>query len=424
MGRLNRLLPQLIVARDAVDHEVDRLGRQRPGDVGQQPPGDQHPAGVADGRVELDPGRGLVVEPGDGQPVAGRPAGGFDEDAAQNRNRGPRGQAARHPRGRIGQDVAFDPELHGGEPLAGWSCSGRRTDVLAGLGRQRSAVGAGHRPGRSITVEPRARVSSRPGAFGGSRPVRRLAALSTACSSSFFMRERDPAVVLGPVHGVDGRSSAQVGGCGVLWTSGSGRAGGRIGARGGRSGRSGRSVPRLNTSCPRIRRPSVHRPRSNCPQSCPQMWVKSWSHVTLRDRSDRSVVVRELTGALAAHVRHTVCHGVVAYGPAWRASRRRAARSATACVIAPNGRHGRARRHSATARADAVRTRAISGAAHVVERGVTHVRCARASGRPRSACHAGSRVSSRASGARRTDGDGAGGHRAGDVERVSGGRAA
>ena len=49
----------------AVDDQVDRLGRQRPGDVGQQPAGHQHPAGIADRRVQLDPGRDLVVEPGD-----------------------------------------------------------------------------------------------------------------------------------------------------------------------------------------------------------------------------------------------------------------------------------------------------------------------------------------------------------------------
>ena len=98
-----------------VDDEVDRLGGQRAGDVGQQPAGDEHAAGIADGGLDLDAGRGLVVEPGDGEPLAGGPAGCLDEDAAQNRNRRARRKAARDPCGRIGQDVAFDPELHGGD---------------------------------------------------------------------------------------------------------------------------------------------------------------------------------------------------------------------------------------------------------------------------------------------------------------------
>ena len=110
----------------AVDDQVHRLGRQRTGDVGQQPAGHQHPTGIADGRVELDPGRGLVVEPGH-RPAGHRPARRTASISTppSTGTEGRRRQAARDPGGGIGQDVAFDPELHGRD-LSRWAGIGGR----------------------------------------------------------------------------------------------------------------------------------------------------------------------------------------------------------------------------------------------------------------------------------------------------------
>ena len=84
-------------------------------------------ARVADGAVELHPGGRLVVEAGDQEPVAGGAGARLDQHPAEDRNRGSGRQAARNPRSGVGQNVAFDPELHGGEPShAGGTCSGGR----------------------------------------------------------------------------------------------------------------------------------------------------------------------------------------------------------------------------------------------------------------------------------------------------------
>ena len=148
-------------------------------------------------------------------------------------------------------------------PLASWC----RADLLT-TGRQfcRSARG---RTGRGITVEPRGGGCH----GGGIRPIRRLAAHPLSLLQ--FMWKRYPAVVPGPVHSVDGRLRRRSAGVARVWTSaGDGRWAPRRG--GGRSGRAGTcplAEHRLSTDSAA----AVHRHRCAYPQSCPQMWVKSWS---------------------------------------------------------------------------------------------------------------------------------------------------
>jgi len=119
-------------------------------------------------------------------------------------------------------------------------------------------------------------------------------------------------------------AASQVGGCGAVWTSaGDGRWAPRRG--GGRSGRAGTcplAEHRLSTDSAA----AVHRHRCAHPQSCPQMWVKSWSPVSAArpDRPERGG--RELTGAPCRAPGTTVCHGVChASAPARRVPVRRAA---------------------------------------------------------------------------------------------------
>ena len=149
-----------------VDDQVDRLGRQRAGDVGQQPPGDEHPAGIADRRVELDPGGGLVVEAGDGQAVAVGTARRLDEHAAQHRDRGPRRAGCgpptrpRRPGRRVRPGTSWRgplalavlgtrPARHGVRVAGGGSGIGTAPcrAAEAGPGAHRRASGRGCHPG-------------------------------------------------------------------------------------------------------------------------------------------------------------------------------------------------------------------------------------------------------------------------------------
>ena len=266
-----------VAARDrgarAVHHDVHRLGGQRAGDVGQQPPGHQHPAGVADRRVQLDAGGGLVVEAGDREAVAGRAGGRLEEHSAQDRDRRTGGQAAGDPRSRVGQDVAFDPELHGGCSCRLDSARDCRARTVAAACRRPARRPAGGpapdtvRGGR-VTVEPPGHgchLRSRPRSGrsrGGSAP-------STPLFFSVFEEEE--------------RSSSRYRGCaqcgwapsrllarrGGLWVAvGTGR--GRVGATVDNTVVA-RVVHGPSTSCPRIParsstapEPAIHRVIPRC----------------------------------------------------------------------------------------------------------------------------------------------------------------
>ena len=95
----------------ALGHDLDWPGRQAARNVGEQPARDEDPTRLADVGVDLDPGRDLVVEPG--QPQPRRPGRlRLHQDAGEHGHRRSGRQAARRPRDRLGQDVTFDPELH------------------------------------------------------------------------------------------------------------------------------------------------------------------------------------------------------------------------------------------------------------------------------------------------------------------------
>ena len=154
-----------------VDDEVDRLGGQRAGDVGQQPAGDEHAAGIADGGLDLDAGRGLVVEPGDGEPLAGRARWMLRRGRRPEPGQGdaPEGCARPMRPHRPGRRVRPGTSWRG--PLASWC----RADLLT-TGRQfcRSVRG---RTGRGITVEPRGG-----GCHGGAESARSGGSLHTPLS--------------------------------------------------------------------------------------------------------------------------------------------------------------------------------------------------------------------------------------------------
>ena len=109
-----------------LDRDVDRVRREGPGDVGEEPARDQRAAAVADHRRDLDPGRDLVVEPRHRQRAVVRR---IQQDAAEHGHRGPAGQAARDEGHRVGEGVTLHAELHRCPP----------------------GIGAG--PGRVVTVE-------------------------------------------------------------------------------------------------------------------------------------------------------------------------------------------------------------------------------------------------------------------------------
>ena len=96
----------------ALDADVDRLGRQRPGDVGQQPTGHQNASRRSDFGRNLHFGRHLVVESGDRQTVVGT----GEQHTGQHRHRRPGRQVACHPGHRVGEVFAHQPELQVGRP--------------------------------------------------------------------------------------------------------------------------------------------------------------------------------------------------------------------------------------------------------------------------------------------------------------------
>jgi hypothetical protein len=135
----------------AVDDEVDRLRGERAGDVGEQPARDEHAARIADRGVEFDASGRLVVEPGDREAVAVGPSRGLDEDAAEHRDRRPRREAAGHPGCGVGEDVAFDPELHEGTSRTGDDSGSPAGECRRALWVRRpdaAAVPGGPGPGR------------------------------------------------------------------------------------------------------------------------------------------------------------------------------------------------------------------------------------------------------------------------------------
>ena len=96
----------------------------------------------------------------------------------------------------------------------------------------------------------------------------------------------------------------------------------RAGGRSGRAGTCPLAGHRLSTDSA----PAVHRLRCAHPQSCPQMWVKSWSCVSAARPIGRVGWARQLTGAPrcapGTTVRHGVCH---VFAPARRVCKRRTA---------------------------------------------------------------------------------------------------
>ena len=108
--RLNRAEPQVRETRGAVELHLDRLGRQAATDVGQETAADQRAALVADLGGEVGASRGLVVEGGEHQSGVA----GLDEQAGEHGRAGTHGEAASRPGNGIGEDVAFDAELHCG----------------------------------------------------------------------------------------------------------------------------------------------------------------------------------------------------------------------------------------------------------------------------------------------------------------------
>ncbi len=88
------MAPQVTLDLAALGRDVDRLAGQVAGDVGQQPAGDQHPAGLAHVGGHGDPGRDLVVEGRQGQRALGV---GLEQDAGEDRHRRAVRQAASGP---------------------------------------------------------------------------------------------------------------------------------------------------------------------------------------------------------------------------------------------------------------------------------------------------------------------------------------
>ena len=120
----------------AVEHHLDRLGRQAAADVGEQPAADQGAALVADLGRERGAGRGLVVEGREHQAVVAR----LDEQAGEDRDAGADREAAGSPGDGIGEDVALDAELHDGVLRVGQDGYGRWRILPCASGRGRFGV--------------------------------------------------------------------------------------------------------------------------------------------------------------------------------------------------------------------------------------------------------------------------------------------
>ena len=101
---------QLQVGADRGD--VHRLGRQRLGDLGEQPAGDEGGAVGVPLHLDGDLAGDLVVEAGDVQVAVGDP----QHHPGEHRDGGPGGQALGRPRHRVGERVALHSELHAMPP--------------------------------------------------------------------------------------------------------------------------------------------------------------------------------------------------------------------------------------------------------------------------------------------------------------------
>jgi hypothetical protein len=106
----------------AVELHVDRLVRQRAGDLGEQAARDQHRARLAHVRRDLGARRHLVVEGGEAERAVRL---GLDADAGEHRDRRAGGQAASDPRDGFCEDVTFDAELHAPPSRSGGSRGSR-----------------------------------------------------------------------------------------------------------------------------------------------------------------------------------------------------------------------------------------------------------------------------------------------------------
>jgi hypothetical protein len=99
----------------ALQHHLDRLGREAATDVGQQPAADQGLALVGDLGGQGGAGGRLVVERRQHQAVVAR----LDQQTRQHRDAGADGQAACRPGDGIREYVAVDAELHFTGPSQG-----------------------------------------------------------------------------------------------------------------------------------------------------------------------------------------------------------------------------------------------------------------------------------------------------------------
>ena len=136
---------QLEVRADRGD--VDRLGRQRLGDLGEQAAGDQRGAVGVGLHLDADLAGDLVVEAGDVQPAVGHP----QHHAGEHRHRRPAGQALRRPRHGVGERVALHSELHAMPPRR-LGATGRLSAAAAGSGPPYRTL---WRSGRRARARPR-----------------------------------------------------------------------------------------------------------------------------------------------------------------------------------------------------------------------------------------------------------------------------
>ena len=116
-----------------VEEQRDRLGRQRPGDVGQQPALDEDPALLEHLRRGGHPGGHLVVERRQLQAVRHRDEQHPGEDGDRRTGR----EHARGPRDRLREHVTVDRQSHGSScvRVGGLACAaGAQVVATAGIG--------------------------------------------------------------------------------------------------------------------------------------------------------------------------------------------------------------------------------------------------------------------------------------------------
>ena len=157
--RLNRAEPQVSDTRAPVEHHLDGLGGQAAADVGEEPPADQRATLGAHVGAQRRAGGGLVVEGREHQAVVA----GVDQQSGQHRDAGADRQAAGRPGDGIGEDVAFDAELHGQGPNGSSSrgSTGRSGSNPAMLGRPGGGRGGPvvHQGGGPSGVQVDVRIS-------------------------------------------------------------------------------------------------------------------------------------------------------------------------------------------------------------------------------------------------------------------------